>query len=113
MLHIRTFLKKMFFTLITVFVCQCISSQQINLTGTVISKTDGQPLIGAAVLEAGTTNGVVTDIDGHFTINNVKTGTKLVISYIGFIPANVAAAQNMKVELVEDVQKLGEVVVVG
>ena len=74
-----------------------------HLTGTIVDGY-GEPVIGANVVEKGTTNGTVTDIDGKFSLE-VAPDAVLTISFIGYIP--------LKVVLVEDMQKLDEVVVVG
>ena len=87
-------------------------AQQTTITGTVVSKTDQEAVIGASVLEAGTTNGTITDIDGRFTLA-VKKGAKIVVSFIGFKSQTMTAAPGMKVVLAEDTQDLDEIVVVG
>ena len=56
--------------------------QQVRITGTV-KDANGEPIIGANVSEKGTTNGIITDLDGKFTLN-VASGATLVISYIGY-----------------------------
>lgn len=56
---------------------------QITVQGTVIDQANGEPIIGASILEMGTTNGTITDFDGNFTIN-VQSGAKLAISYMGY-----------------------------
>ncbi len=83
-----------------------------KVTGTV-SDSQG-PVIGASVVEKGTTNGVVTDFDGNFTLN-VKPGATLVISYIGYTTQEVAVGNqsNFNITLLEDNAQLEEVVVVG
>ena len=83
-----------------------------RVTGTVI---DAQgPVIGASVLEKGTSNGTVTDLNGNFTLN-VKPGAKLVISYIGYSTQEIAVGNQStyNVTLEEDNTSLDEVVVVG
>ena len=82
-----------------------------EITGTVIDET-GEGVIGATVMEKGTSNGTVTDLDGNFKLN-VAVGTMLVVTYIGYEPIEVAAADNMKVSLKVDAQQLNEVVVTG
>ena len=65
--------------------------QNITVKGNVTSKTDGQPIIGASVVETtSTTNGTITDLDGNFTLT-VKQGSELMISYVGFKSARVGA----------------------
>ena len=83
-----------------------------KITG-IISDSQG-PVIGASVVEKGTTNGTVTDFDGNFTLN-VKPGATLVISYIGYTTQEVAVGNqsNFNITLKEDNALLDEVVVVG
>lgn len=85
----------------------------IEIKGTVID-TNGEALIGANVVEKGTTNGIVTDIDGHFVLT-VANNAILEVSYIGYIPKTVSVKnkQNFTITLSEDVETLEEVVVVG
>ena len=87
-------------------------AQQIQVTGVVTSKADGYGVIGAAVMEKGTTNGAVTDFDGNFTIT-VAEGTILEVSCIGYATIEVPASAEMSIILDEDVAELSEVVVVG
>ncbi len=86
-------------------------SQKITAKGEITSET-GEALIGVAVLEQGTTNGTVTDLDGKFQFQ-VEEGAKLVISYIGYESQVVGASGNVKCVLKEDMQAIDEVVVVG
>ena len=67
---------------------------------------------GATVVQKGTSNGVVTDYDGNFTLS-VPRGATLVVSYVGYIPQEVAAAPNLNIILVEDSKLLNETVVIG
>ncbi len=83
---------------------------QTNVSGTVTSGDDGEPVVGAAVKVDGTNTGTVTDIDGHFSLN-VPAGAKLTISYLGMKPQTVKAGSNMKVVLQNDNHSLDEVVV--
>ena len=85
---------------------------QLSVQGTVIDAANGEPIIGASVLEIGTTNGTITDFDGNFTLN-VQPGAKLAISYMGYKTQELAAAASMNVLLGEDAELLEEVVVVG
>ena len=83
-----------------------ISAQ--NISGNVTDET-GEPLIGATILEQSTANGVVTDANGDFTLKVVE-GSMLLVSYAGYQPQEIAAADGMKIVLVEGVG-LEEVVV--
>lgn len=85
---------------------------QLTVTGHVQSKS-GEPLIGVNVVEKGTTNGTVTDLDGNYSLR-VEKGKTLVFSYIGFLTQeNVVKNAKMNVTLVEDTETLDEVVVIG
>lgn len=78
-----------------------------------VTDAKGEPIIGATVLEVGTTNGSVTDFDGNFTLNLSKNTTKVEISYIGYKKEvlEVKAGTPLKVALKEDTEVLDEVVV--
>ena len=78
-------------------------AQQITVTGVVTSSTDGYGVIGAAVMEKGTTNGTTTDFDGNFTIT-VKEGAVLVFSSIGYTTLELPAQAQMAVVMEEDSQ---------
>ena len=84
---------------------------QSKVSGTV-KDANGEPLIGVSVMEVGTNNGAVTDVNGNYTLN-VKPGAKLKLSYIGFTPQMVKAGSNSQIVLQEDNTALNEVVVVG
>ena len=88
-------------------------AQTKTITGVVVDAT-GEPVIGASVLEVGTTNGTITDVDGNFTIQ-VPVGAKLDVSYIGYKTQQiVVGVPNIyKVVLKEDAEMLDEVVVTG
>jgi len=84
---------------------------QTEISGTVIDST-GEPVMSATVLEKGTGNGTVTDLDGKFTIR-VEAGKTLVISFIGFLTQEVPAKNGMTVTLPDDALSIEEVVVTG
>ena len=88
-------------------------AQAIQVKGTVLDAS-GMTVIGASVLEKGTTNGVITDMDGNFELSVSPKGT-LVISYVGFQTQEIAVnnQRNFKITLKEDTEVLDEVVVVG
>lgn len=88
-----------------------MAQAQKNITGQVVDEM-GEPIIGASILEMGTTNGTITDLDGNFSLNT-KSGATLEISYIGYASQQVKAQSNMKVTLLEDNKVLDELVVVG
>ena len=86
-------------------------AQNITVKGNVKDAT-GEPVIGANVLEKGTTNGVITDLDGNFQLQT-SAGATLVVSFVGYLPAEVKAASVLNVVLKEDAQLLDDVVVIG
>lgn len=84
-----------------------------KITGRVLDN-NGEPIIGASVVEQGTKNGTVTDIDGNYTLNVSKENATLSVTYIGFLPQQVKVnGGNSTIHLKEDAQNLNEVVVVG
>ncbi|NDW11451.1 SusC/RagA family TonB-linked outer membrane protein [Bacteroides sp. 214] len=90
------------------------TQQTSTVTGTVVDAT-GEAVIGASVVVKGTTNGVITNLDGNFTLSNVPEGATLQISYLGYLPTEVKATTGkaLRIELKEDTQVLDEVVVIG
>ena len=90
------------------------ASQQAKKVSGVIVDASGLPIIGANIIEKGTTNGVITDLDGNFTIN-VQPGSTLVISYIGYVSQEIKVGNQtmLNITLKEDSEMLDEVVVVG
>lgn len=86
--------------------------QTRKITGTVSDEMG--PIVGANVLEKGTTNGVITDINGNFTLN-VKLGATIVVSFIGYVNQEIKITNQAKLDvtLKEDSEMLDEVVVVG
>ncbi|MBC9794463.1 SusC/RagA family TonB-linked outer membrane protein [Sinomicrobium weinanense] len=86
----------------------------LSVTGTITSE-DGMPLAGASVMEKGTTNGVVADFDGNFSIEVSSDDAVLVVSYMGFVSTEVEVngRSEINITLKEDVANLEEVVVVG
>lgn len=90
-----------------------VSQKQKKITGIVKDKT-GEPVIGANVVEKGTTNGTVTDVDGRFSLT-VKESSSLLVSYIGYTEKQVPVGNqtNMNIMLAEDTELIDEVVVIG
>ncbi len=86
---------------------------QIQVTGTVISAEDGEPIIGAAVLVKGTKTGTTTDIDGNFSLKVPEKAKTLEISYLGMRTQEVAVKPKVSVTLEPDQQVIEEVVVTG
>jgi len=89
-------------------------AQNLNVGGVVVDKKTGDPLIGATVMQKGTSNGTVTDLDGKFTFV-MPMGTVLIISYVGYISQEFVIKENnqLRVLMVSNTENLEEVVVVG
>lgn len=92
---------------------QTVQQQKQTVAG-IVKDATGEPIIGASVVEKGTTNGTITDFDGNFSLS-VPSGATIVISYIGYKPQEltVTPGQAMNIILKEDTEVLDEVVVVG
>ena len=103
-------LKKLFLSFVLLSV-STIMYAQTEIKGTVVD-AKGETVIGATVMEKGTSNGTITDFDGNFTIK-VKEGAILVFTYIGYQTTEVPAQQDMKVTMKDDAEVLQEVVVTG
>ncbi|OFX55493.1 MAG: SusC/RagA family TonB-linked outer membrane protein [Bacteroidetes bacterium GWD2_45_23] len=84
-----------------------------NITGRILDEK-GEPVIGANIVEKGTTNGTVTDVEGNFTLN-VEENAAIHVSYIGYLPQDITSAgkNSLHVVLIEDLTTLDEIVVVG
>ena len=105
----RTFL----FALFLLGICATLRAQSLQVSGTVVAKADGLPVIGASVVEAGnTSNGIITDFDGNFILT-VNEGAQITVSYVGCKTQTLKAQSVMKIILEEDSEMLDEVVVTG
>lgn len=89
------------------------STDKKKITG-IVTDNDGLPVIGANIVEKGTTNGIITDIDGYFQLETAPNAV-LQVSYIGYVPQTVSVSKqsNITIKLLEDFQNIDEVVVVG
>ncbi len=89
-------------------------TQQSGACTGVVKDAAGEPIIGAAVVVKGTTNGVVTDFDGNFSLSNVKKGDIIQVSFVGYQTVEMAwNGQALNITLADDTQALDELVVVG
>ncbi len=104
--------KRLSLLIVSLFLLLGVASAQTKITGTVIAQEDGQPVIGATVIVDGAKLGVITDVDGKFTIT-VPSGKKIQVSYIGMKTQKVTPKNNMKVVLETDAATLQDVVVTG
>lgn len=117
MSYTKTTIKRLQLTMLvflfSVFAATAVLAQT-TVTG-VIKDVSGEPIIGANVIQQGTTNGIITDIDGNFSLTVPNLNVTLSISYIGYQSINypLKGQQNIVVTLKEDLQNLDEIVVVG
>ena len=103
-------LKRFLLSFMLMLTCTILYAQT-EITGTVVDET-GETVIGATVIEKGTTNGTVTDFDGVFTLK-VNPGATLVFSYVGYLNVEMPASNGMVVTMKEDALALNEIVVTG
>ncbi|MDD4536289.1 MAG: TonB-dependent receptor [Petrimonas sp.] len=94
-------------------VTEVIQQQKKTITGTVIDVT-GVPIIGANIVEIGTTNGTITDVDGKFSLS-VDNNATIHVSYIGYLEQDISTVglTSFNITVLEDTKALDEVVVVG
>lgn len=104
--------KRLMMFLVGLFLSLGTALAQTEISGTVVSTDDGQPVVGASILVSGTQTGTVTDVDGKFRLS-APAGVKLVVSYVGMKTKTVTATNNMKVALTPDDKNLEEVVIVA
>ena len=97
--------------LVGFFLCAGSMLAQTKVSGTVLSQEDGQPIIGAAVKVDGTSTGMLTDVNGRFSLTLPEGKNQLTISYLGYQSKTVAAKNGMRVFLASDSQVLQDVVV--
>lgn len=102
--------RRLLLSLALIFACTFIYAQT-EITGSVVDET-GEGVIGATVMEKGTTNGTVTDFDGNFKLK-VEAGKILVFTYIGYEKQEIPAQNGMKVIMKDNAAELAEVVVTG
>jgi len=101
----------LFFVSLFLFVGSALA--QTKVSGTVLSQEDGQPIIGAAVKVDGTSTGMLTDVNGRFSLTLPEGKKTLTISYLGYEPKTVTAKNGMRVFLKSDAAALDEVIVVA
>lgn len=107
-------MKKVFLFLISMMTVINVVAADIRVTGTVLSASDNEPVIGASVLVKGTPTGVSTDIDGNFTINANENST-LIVRSVGYEPMEVKVngTNHLNIVMKENSQVLDDVVVIG
>ena len=106
--------RALFFIITLLGISTMSFAQKTTVTGVVKDAGTGEPILGANILEKGTTNGTITNFDGEFTLQASSNAT-LVVKYVGYTPVEVAVAgkQKLIIQLKEDAISLGEVVAIG
>lgn len=111
---IKKFQKIPYLFVLMFFIC-ISASAQIQVKGTIVSAKDAEPMMGVAILENGTSNGSVTDLDGNYSIRVQDSNSILTVSFVGYktqtVKVNGRSVINIRME--EDSRLLDEVVVVG
>ena len=102
--------KRLTMLMATMLLC-VVAVAQTKVSGTVLSQEDGQPIIGAAVRVEGAKTGMLTDVNGRFSVTLPQGKTQITVSYLGYEPKTVAAKNGMRVFLKADSRSLDEVVV--
>ena len=105
--------KRMILVLVALFLYVGIAMAQTSISGTVFSADDNEPLIGANILVEGTQKRAITDIDGKFTLSDVKSNAVLVVSMIGMRTEKVKAKNGMRILLQSEDVQMTEVIVNG
>ncbi|MCD8166924.1 MAG: TonB-dependent receptor, partial [Bacteroides sp.] len=107
-------MKKHLFLWFSLFLYTLVAWGQNSVQGTVFSETDNEPIIGANVMVKGTTNGTITDLEGHFALQ-ASADAILVVSYVGYVTQEIElrGRHSLTIRLKEDTGLLDEVVVVG
>lgn len=89
-----------------------VAAQKTVVKGNILDK-DNLPIIGANILEKGTSNGTISDVDGNFTLSITNPKATLLITYIGYKNVEMPASASMKIVMTEDSEMLEDVVVIG
>lgn len=109
------YMKNIFVLCMALIMSFQLMAQQRRVSGTIVDSRDQSAMIGANIMEKGTSNGTVTDIEGRFTLNLTSSAPVLVISSIGYQTLEVVVGNRntLNLEMSEDTELLDEVVVVG
>ena len=105
--------KRLTMLMVSLFLCVGSLLAQTKVSGTVLSQEDGQPIIGAAVKVVGTSTGMLTDVNGRFSIALPEGKTQLEITYLGYEGQTVKAKNGMRIFLKADSKMVDEVIVVA
>jgi len=108
-------MKKTIFSFLLILFTLFVSAQEYTISGNVTGLQDGFPIPTVNIIVKNTSNGVTSDFDGNYSINNVQKNATLVFSYVGYKTKEVVITNgnNLNVQLTEDIEALEEVVVIG
>lgn len=108
-------MKNFFLLCVALIMSFQLIAQPRRISGTILDSKDKSAMIGANIMEKGTSNGTITDINGKFSLNISSSNSILVISSIGYTTLEVNVGNNsvLNLEMDEDTELLGEVVVIG
>lgn len=103
------------FTLLLIFALASLVASAQSKVGGVVTDASGEPIVGASVMQKGTRNGAITDINGKFSVQTTGQNAVLTISYVGYVSQTVAVQgrQSLTIVLKEDNKTLDDVVVIG
>ena len=87
-------LKKLIASVLLTMVSTIMCAQKLEVSGTVVDQ-NGETIIGASIMEKGTSNGTITDFDGNFKLKTAS-GAKIVVSYIGFLTQELVATPTVR-----------------
>ncbi|WP_346692575.1 TonB-dependent receptor plug domain-containing protein [Coprobacter fastidiosus] len=100
--------------ILCLFTLQLIAQETVTLKGVITAASDGSPIIGASVIIKGETKGTISDINGNFTLLNVKLGSTLKVTYIGMNPITIkVTSANVKIKMESSATELNEIVTIG
>ena len=105
--------KRLTMFMMSLFLCVGSMLAQTKVSGTVLSQEDGQPIIGAAVKVVGTSTGMLTDVNGRFSIALPAGSNQLEVTYLGYEGKTVTAKNGMRIFLKADAKLVDEVIVVA
>lgn len=105
----------LFLLVFVAFCCSSAMAQIQQIKGTVVSDNDSEPMIGVAILENGTTNGCITDLNGNYSIQVQNSNATLTVSFVGYKTQTIKVngRNQINIRMQEDLKVLDEVVVVG
>ena len=108
-------MKGLLSTLLLVIGFSLVNAQDLTINGNVLDSENQMPIPGVNIIIKNTSQGTISDFDGNFSLNNVPSGSTLVLSYVGYITQEIVVTNenNLQVSLLQDIAQLDEIVVIG